>query len=737
MVVRLLLGYAPLVLVTLLALLVVLVPVSSRARTLVSRLSLPLFGRYVDESGAMRRRQTKRMRAAFIGESYRVFASQTYFIAAVAGVAGSVYGVYLTALILRSLSVDPAVVREALPTPLHVLAGVSDLSSLSGGELVALLAVASATVGSLFAFGAYWARWTVIEQRARTRGIEIDATLPRTVAFVYALSRSGVPFQEVLRTLSQNQDVYGEAAREFGVAVREMDAFGTDILTALQTTASRTPSSNLEEFTENLASVLSSGQNVSTFLRDQYERFQEEAQAQQRQYLELLSTFAEVYVTVLVAGPLFFITVLVVVGLVIQDTLTLIRLVSYVAIPLATFGFVVYVDSITEGLNGPSHRAAEDINGDTQPSEIGGERGVADGGAVRERTDRVQTKRTRADRTQAGQPDETTAENWHRLAVYDRLGSLRSTLSDPVETVLRRPSYTALLTGPFGLLAVWLSIGDAVRDAATAVGSGATDPARAAIDLVGIADGPIALSTILVLAGISVAHEVQKRRVRAIEADMPDFLDRMASINEAGVTVVGCIERLSTAELGRLGDEIERVWRDVQWGSNVGDALSRMERRTHAPAVSRAVTLIRNAMVASGEISPVLHIAADEAQETRRLRRERRQEMLTYLVVIYLSFVVFLGIVVALTVSFIPAIEAAGQSVGGTGGQVAGVDTGVIGGLRTVNTAGYELLFFHVAAIQGVCSGLVAGQLGEGSVADGLKHATVLLTLAYVVFAVL
>ncbi len=607
MVLRELLGYAPLLVVTVLVIPVVLVPVSPRARRLVSRLALPLFGRYVAESGARRRRQTNRMRAAFVGDSYRVFAAQTYLISAVAGVAGSVYGVYLAAFVLRSLAVEPAAIRAALPTPLHVLAAVASVPDLSLLQLFALLAVASATVGSLFAFGTYWVRWTILDQRARTRGIEIDATMPRTVAFVYALSRSGVPFQSVLRTLSRNQAVYGEAAREFSVAVREMDAFGTDILSALQTTATRTPSSNLEEFTENLASVLSSGQNVSTFLRDQYERFQEEAQAQQRQYLELLSTFAEIYVTVLVAGPLFFVTVLVVVGLVLQDTLTLIRLVSYVAIPLATFGFVVYVDSMTEGLNGPAHRVSDDVD-DAKPAAIDEAGGVTDGGAVRSRAGRVEPVRA----------DDATAENWRRLAVYDRVGSIRRTLSNPVELVLRRPGYTAVLTGPLALLAVWLAIDDAVRDAIEAVGSGAADPRSAATGLVEIADGPIALAAIVVLAGVAVAHEIKKRRTRAIEADMPDFLDRMASINEAGVTVVGCIERLSTAELGRLGDEVARVWRDIQWGSSVGDALARMERRTDAPTVSRAVTLIRNAMAASGDISPVLHIAADEAQEARR-----------------------------------------------------------------------------------------------------------------------
>ena len=720
-----LLGYAPLVVVTLLALPVALVPFSPRARLVVSRLALPIFGRYVAESSAKRQQQIERMRAAFVGESHRVFASQTLLVAAVAGIAGSVYGVYLGALILRSLAVSPEVIRSTLPGPLGFLAAIVNVPDLSLLQLFALLFVSSATVGTALAVGTYWGRWTYLDQRARARGIEIDATLPRTVAFVYALSRSGMPFQAVLRTLSENQDVYGEASRELGVSVRDMNAFGTDILTALHSTASRTPSENLEEFTENLASVLSSGQSVSAFLREQYERFQEEAEAQQRQYLELLSTFAEVYVTVLVAGPLFFITVLVVVGLVIQDTLTLVRLVSYAAIPLLTFGFVVYVDSMTEGLNVPGGGG-----GDTDPTNVGSARGSRHDGSTQADSDAVEVTDGGSVRDRTG----ADAENWARLAVYDQIGSVRQTLSNPVGTLLRNPTYTLLLTGPVGLLVIGLSIDSAVLEA---VGGILVGTPGALTRLVELLDGAIVQATILVLGGVALAHEIQKRRLRAIEAEMPDFLDRMASINEAGVTIVGCLNRLSDAELGRLGDEIGRVWRDIQWGASVGEALTGLEQRTGTPTVSRAVTLIKNAMAASGDISPVLHIAADEAQETRRLRRERRQEMLTYLVVIYVSFLVFLGIIIALTVSFIPAIEAASQSAGGSTNQIGGVDTGVLGGFQTVNTDAYELLFFHTAAIQGICSGIVAGQLGEGSVADGLKHAAVLLTLTYVVFALL
>jgi len=39
--------------------------------------------------------------------------------------------------------------------------------------------------------------------------------------------------------------------------------------------------------------------------------------------------------------------------------------------------------------------------------------------------------------------------------------------------------------------------------------------------------------------------------------------------------------------------------------------------------------------------------------------------------------------------------------------------------------------------VQAVCSGLVAGQMGEGTVKAGAKHATVMLVIAYSVFLII
>jgi flagellar protein FlaJ len=105
---------------------------------------------------------------------------------------------------------------------------------------------------------------------------------------------------------------------------------------------------------------------------------------------------------------------------------------------------------------------------------------------------------------------------------------------------------------------------------------------------------------------------------------------------------------------------------------------------------------------------------------------------------VYVAFFVFLFIIGVLSTVLIPALPTGGTgaALNGTGTGGAGAGVGGIGGIGGggVNTAAYELLFFHSALLQGVLSGFIAGQLSTGDLRGGAKHAAVLLATAYGVF---
>lgn len=682
--------YLPLAFALFLCAILVLPEISDRADILLTRLSIVLFGAYVGTSGRTSDQQ-KLLRAAHVDQTHSVYASKTLLFSAVLGVAGGIVGVYLAAGVFWVLELGGEPLAAALPAPFTQVIGYLQLSSLDIRSLFVLFLAASAFGGVVLTAGTYLLRWELLDQRAHARGSEIEATLPQTVAFIYALSRSGMAFPTVLEILAKNNDVYGEAANEIGIVVADMNTFGTDVITSLQQMAEHTPSESMQDFADNLASVLGSGRNLSEFLYQQYDSYREEAASQQRQYLELLSTFAEAYVTVLVAGPLFLLTILVVVGLVLQDTLPMVRVIGYLGIPLGTIAFAVYVDSVTQSIE--IHNGRDRANQPTYSPDYVDDKG----------TDRWTDERA-------------------QLAAYDSVARMLRLAGQPGATIVQSPWTTALFTVPFGI--TWVIV------RAEAV-------SWSPLGVIAAIDQPLVEATLVALGAYTIAYELKQRRRKRLEADVPDFLDRLASVNNAGMTIVESFRRVAHSDLGMLQTELQKTWNDIQWGADVRSALLRLDRRADSPAVTRAVALISNAMKTSGDLGPVVSIAADQARAKRRLESERRQEMLTYLLVIYISFFVFLGIIAALSLSFIPAVESAAGSFTGGSDLPGGTGVGITPTFDDLDTNAYLTLFYHVTAIQAICSGLVAGQLGEGRVRDGTKHATIMLACTYVAFLII
>jgi flagellar protein FlaJ len=686
-------GFIPLVLAVVLAVLPLVAGYSRRIDRSLTRVARVLFGRYVDIDNRERRRT---LEAAYIASTYRSYASKTYLYTAMAALAGGTIGVYLIGGLLLALPAAGTAI-QALPSAMVAVLGNPELTpTLSQTEVLLIVGVGGLVGGGLSAGVVYSLRWRLPQGQAEQRRRGINEGLARTTAFLYALSRGGMGFPTVMRTLSKNRKVYGDMADEITVSVREMDLFGTDMISAVRRMGKRTPSEKLRTFSENLGSVLQGGQELPTFLREQYDRMQEEAEERQKEVLELLATIAEAYVTVLVAGVLFLITILIVFGLTTTDTLWLIQMMAYLVIPLANLGFGVYLAQTLESL------------------------GATRSAGVPEGSDPVETPNSATDAPQAdGGHSTETAANFERLKVYDRFARLQRLLRSPGRSLLERPSRAFYLTVPIALVWIGLNVEQIFGARGLAL--------RAADDV-------FIIATLFVLGSYALIREIHVRRLRRIEAATPEFLERLASLNEAGMSVVESIRRVRGSDLGALSDEVDRIYRDIQLGANVDEALTRFENRIRTKSVTRATTLLTNAMRASGKIGVVLRIASEQARADLSMQRKRRQEMFTYQVVIYISFFVFLVIIIAVTSVLVASLP---DTVPTPDGNRLGVNVDQFARIGTVDKAAYTLVFFHTALVQAVCSGFIAGQMGQGSLKDGAKHATILLVIAYAAFLVL
>jgi flagellar protein FlaJ len=109
-----------------------------------------------------------------------------------------------------------------------------------------------------------------------------------------------------------------------------------------------------------------------------------------------------------------------------------------------------------------------------------------------------------------------------------------------------------------------------------------------------------------------------------------------------------------------------------------------------------------------------------------KLRSQKLTTLFSYLIVIYLSFAVFLLVLYVFATMFLPQIPASSSSYSGSG-------------MRTIsaNIKEYTRLFMHASVIQGFFSGIIAGQMMGESIYDGLKHSMIMIAIAYVFFVFL
>jgi len=703
-----LIGISPLVVAAALVGLVFLVPHSRRLDAGITRVARQYFSRYVPEEAPDRRR---RLRAAYVDETYRSYAAKSYLVTAVAAVVGVSFGVYVTGGLLLLLPAVAAFV-ETLPSAMAAVLGTFVVvPTLSEGQVFAVLTVGGAIFGLVVAGLTYWYRWERPRSRAEVRRRGINEGLPRTVAFVYALSRGGMAVPKVLGTLADNRGVYGHGADEISVAVRQMNLFGQGVVSSMRHVGQRTPSEQFKTFSENLSSVLQSGRNLSDFLRAQYERYREEAEDRQEEVLELLATIAEAYVTTLVAGTLFLMTILLVFGLTTANTLSFLQLLAYVLIPLANVLFIIYLSGKLEllgvgrGSNTGALRSGVDDRYSVPDPTKRGERGRTDGGTA-----------TASDAGAAGAVGSLRGQ----LAAYDRVARVKRVLGQPGQTLMRRPTSILYVTVPVAVASV------ALRAPRAFEGGGVR---------IRLLDDILVQAVLFVLISFAVVWELYSRRIAKMEAALPELLDRLASLNDAGMSMVESLERVRESDLGPLSIEVDRIWRDLQYGANIGDALRRFGLRVRTTATTRVVTLLTNALRASGNVGPVLRIAGEQAASELTLRRKRRQQMLTYLVVIYISFLVFLVIIGAIQEVLVPSLPNNVPTPQNT--DRLSVDVTAFARFGKVNKAAYTLVFFHTALVQAVLSGFIGGQIGEGSLKDGAKHAAGMLAVAYVVILLL
>ncbi len=514
--------------------------------------------------------------------------------------------------------------------------------------------------------GVILAIYTYPSTTAAGRKSSIDLDLPYAITYMQALSMT-MTLYNVIRKIYEADDLFGEVGKEFGLIVRDVEVFGDDLYTAIRNLQGVTPSKNLEEFLNDLLLLSNSGGDVTNFLSSRSAYFRESAARELENILKTIEIMAEVYVTAFVAGPITMIIIIVAQNLGGKSDLAGYMPIIILGLALGSIGmiYILYLMLPTIKMDITRKPVSETEFGDIA-----------------------------IDTTEFSRVDQSFLK---KIEAKRKRFKLENLLKNPLRAYISKYDYSIVLAvSCAGIVSALYYLGQL----------SAWIPGMCL-------EAFISLVIVAALTPVSLSYEGRSWFVNNVESHTPEFLRQLVDMKDVGVTLQTAIGLISNSKLGLLSQELVMTSEDIRRGSTTINALVRMEDRIGLVSVKRAMSLLVKASEVTDYIKDVLIIAINDFEHYLKLKKDRFNIAITYVMIVYLAVGIYMYTAYSLNVSFISSFNSFNI---------------------TFDTASNLTDMFRIGLVLGFFSGLMAGQLSANSILAGLKHAILLVIGCFILF---
>ena len=502
---------------------------------------------------------------------------------------------------------------------------------------------------------------------ATGRKSSIDLDLPYAITYMQALSTT-MTLYNVIRKIYEADDLFGEVGKEFGLIVRDVEVFGDDLYSAIRNLQKVTPSKNLEEFLNDLLLLSNSGGDITNFLSSRSAYFRESAARELDSVLKTIEVMAEVYVTAFVAGPITMIIIIVAQNLGGKSDLSQYMPFIIIGLALGSIGMIYILYLMLP----------------TMKMDI-----------TKKSVDESEFADVATDTSKFSKVDTNFLKSVESKRKRFRLVNL---LKNPARAFISNYDYGIALGCVLGVSRCSPCI---TLDTSTN----------------GFRECLLRRFSVCVSSSHLPRYPWHMKGgswfVNNVESHTPEFLRQLVDMKDVGVTLQTAIGLISNSKLGVLSQELVMTSEDIRRGSTTINALVRMEDRIGLVSVKRAMSLLVKASEVTDYIKDVLIIAINDFEHYLKLKQDRFNIAITYVMIVYLAVGIYMYTAYSLNVSFVSSFTNFNISF---------------------DTSGNLTDMFRIGLVLGFFSGMMAGQLSSNSILSGFKHAILLVFGCFVLF---
>ncbi|MEK6856832.1 MAG: type II secretion system F family protein [Nanoarchaeota archaeon] len=185
---------------------------------------------------------------------------------------------------------------------------------------------------------------------ADSRRREIKNDLPFAIIHMAAVAGSGAKLVDIFGMLLQSGE-YKALSGEIKRVMNYVHLFGYNLTTALKSVAETTPSNEFRDILNGMVSSIESGGSIKTFLKNKAEDTLIRYRADRKKYVETLSTYTDIYTAILIAAPLLFVIVLVLISIVGSklgglEIGFIEKVGTFIVVPALNIGFIIFMNIV-------------------------------------------------------------------------------------------------------------------------------------------------------------------------------------------------------------------------------------------------------------------------------------------------------------------------------------------------------------------------------------------------------
>jgi len=161
---------------------------------------------------------------------------------------------------------------------------------------LALTAITAIFAGAYFPF--------VVQSKISNRKQQINKELPFALSELSILASTGLTPIKIFRQIAQREE-QSTLTNEFKKIVYKTDIEGKDLITALSESAKESPSDEYREALWDIANMIHQGGDLDVYLRDKADTSMQLKRDIQKEFIEKLGTYSEMYISLVLVGILF------------------------------------------------------------------------------------------------------------------------------------------------------------------------------------------------------------------------------------------------------------------------------------------------------------------------------------------------------------------------------------------------------------------------------------------------